>query len=227
MKIIGIASSPHRNGNSITLLREALKGAREAGAETEEIYLPDYDIQYCAGCMCCLSTDRCAIPDDLNMLREKLVEADGIILSSPTHGLAPNARMKNFSDRIGMHSVYRSLLGDKYVVGIATAGAVGARKTAKKLTGITDGFHRSGRISGVLDVPVGHGDATAALPKARKLGRRMVDDIRQQRKYPFQRLFENLLRSVVLKRLMRKNVLENKDGAMKGVYEYWVANGYI
>lgn len=44
MKIIGIASSPRHNGNSATVLREALKGAQEAGAETEEIYLPDYDI---------------------------------------------------------------------------------------------------------------------------------------------------------------------------------------
>ena len=54
MKIMGIASSPHRDGNSVTLLREALKGAQEAGAETEEIYLPDYDIRYCKGCMGCL-----------------------------------------------------------------------------------------------------------------------------------------------------------------------------
>ena len=227
MKIVGIASSPHRNGNSVGLLREALKGAQEAGAETEEVYLPDYDITYCKGCMNCLSSDRCAIPDDLNRLREKLVEADGLILSSPTYGLAPNARMKNFSDRIGMHSVYRSLLGDKYVAGIATAGAVGARRTARTLTSIADGFHRNGRVSGILGVPVGHGDAAAALPEAHNLGRRMVNDIRTQRKYPFQRLFENLVRSVVLKRLMRKNVLENKDGAMKGVYEYWLAKGYI
>ena len=227
MKIIGIASSPHRNGNSVTLLREALKGAQETGAETEEIYLPDYDIQYCKGCMNCLSSDRCAIPDDLNGLREKLVEADGIILSSPTYGLAPNARMKNFSDRIGMYSVYRSLLSDKYVAGIATAGAVGASKTAKMLTGITDGFHRNGRISGILGVPVGHGDAAAALPQARKLGRKVAEDILMQKKYPLQRLFENLLNALVLKRLMRKNVLEHKDGAMKGVYEYWLAKGYV
>ena len=62
MRIVGIASSPHRNGNSVGLLREALKGAQEAGAETEEVYLTDYDITYCKGCMSCLSTDRCAIP---------------------------------------------------------------------------------------------------------------------------------------------------------------------
>ena len=188
MKIIGIASSPHRNGNSVTLLREALKGAREAGAETEEIYLPDYDIRYCQGCMRCLSSDRCALPDDLNRLREKLTEANGLILSSPTYGLAPNAMMKNFSDRIGMHSVYRSRLGDKYVAGIATAGAVGARKTAKMLTGIVDGFHRNGRISGILGVSIGHGDATAALPQARDLGRKIADDIQTQQTIPSPKL---------------------------------------
>ncbi|MBN1813469.1 MAG: flavodoxin family protein [Anaerolineae bacterium] len=177
--------------------------------------------------MSCLSGDRCAIPDDLNMLREKLVEADGLILSSPTYGLAPNAIMKNFSDRIGMYSVYRTLLGDKYVAGIATAGAIGARKTAKMLTRITDGFHRDGHVSGILGVTVGHGDVETALPQVRKLGHRIAKDIRAQKKYPFQRLFKNLLNALVLKRLMKKNVLENKDGAMKGVYEYWRAKGYI
>ena len=177
--------------------------------------------------MRCLSSDRCALPDDLNRLREKLTEANGLILSSPTYGLAPNAMMKNFSDRIGMHSVYRSLLGDKYVAGIATAGAVGARKTAKMLTGIVDGFHRNGRISGILGVSIGHGDATAALPQARDLGRKIADDIQTQQKYPFQKLLESLVRALILKPLMRKNVLEHKNGEMKGVYEYWLAKGYI
>jgi multimeric flavodoxin WrbA len=214
MKIIGIASSPHRNGNSVKLLREALRSAKETGAEIEEIYLPDYDIQYCKGCLNCLSGDRCAIPDDLNLLREKLVEADGLILSSPTYALAPNAMMKNFADRIGMYSVYRSLLGDKYVARIATAAVIGARKTAKMLTRIADGFHRNGRVSGILGVYVGHGDAAASLPQAHELGRKMAKDIRTQKKYPFQRLSVNLLNALVLKRLMRKNVLENEDGKM-------------
>jgi hypothetical protein len=113
------------------------------------------------------------------------------------------------------------------VAGIATAGAVGARKTARMLTGITDGFHRNGRISGILGVPVGHGNAELALPQARKLGRKIAEDIWTQRKYPFQKLLENLFRSLVLERLMKRNVLENKDGKMKGVYEYWLARGYI
>ena len=41
MKITGIISSMNRNGNSATLLRNALNGAADSGADVEEIYLPD------------------------------------------------------------------------------------------------------------------------------------------------------------------------------------------
>jgi multimeric flavodoxin WrbA len=42
MKVIGIASSPHRSRNWTTLLQEALKGAAQAGAQTHEIYIQDH-----------------------------------------------------------------------------------------------------------------------------------------------------------------------------------------
>jgi multimeric flavodoxin WrbA len=53
LKIIGIISSPRYQGNTATLAREALKGAAASGAEVEEIYLPNYKIEYCQGCMKC------------------------------------------------------------------------------------------------------------------------------------------------------------------------------
>ena len=37
-----------------------------------------------------LSGNRCTIDDDLNVLREEMVEADGLILSAPTYGLTIN-----------------------------------------------------------------------------------------------------------------------------------------
>ncbi len=85
----------------------------------------------------------------------------------------------------------------------------------------------NGRVSGTLGVHISYGGVDDALPRARKLGRRVAEDIRTQRRYPFQRLFDNLLSALVLKRLMRQNVLQNKDGVMKGVYEYWVSKGCI
>ena len=47
MNIIGMISSPRKNGNTATLVREALKGAAEQGATTQEIFLADYNIQFC------------------------------------------------------------------------------------------------------------------------------------------------------------------------------------
>ena len=227
MKIIGIISSPHLNGSSAKLLREALKGAKEAGAEVEEIYLPDYNIEYCSGCLNCLTYDSCSLSDDANYLREKLLQAEGIILSSPTYGFTYNARMKNFFDRICPYIMYRSALRNKYVVGIATAGASGAKETAKKITEINEGFHKIGYVSGTLGACVGWGDVTKYLPKAYGLGRKIVNDIQDYRKYPFQKFSKKLLFALIVKPTLEKIILENKNDKRKAVYEYLKNEGLI
>jgi multimeric flavodoxin WrbA len=227
IKVIGIGSSPHRSGSSVSLLREALEGAAQAGAETQEIYVPDYRIEFCRGCLGCLSGERCTIDDDLRDILDAMLAADGMILSSPTYGLAMNARMKNLFDRIGMWSVYRSALSGKYVVGISTAGAAGAPKTAQALTGVADGLFGRSYVSGTLGVAIGAGDADAYRARARQLGQRIVDDIRRQRTYPLQKLPDRLISALFLERLMKRNVLANKDGSMRGVYAYLHARGQI
>src|SRR6056297_531588 len=120
MKIIAINGSPNRNGNTAALVEAALKTARQAGAETEHIFLCDHQIEFCRGCLSngtsrfCMSAGRCVIPDEMEMLRAKLQTADGIILASPSYGLEPTARMKNFiTDRLGLLAVYTSALKGK------------------------------------------------------------------------------------------------------------------
>jgi multimeric flavodoxin WrbA len=44
-KIVAIYGSPRRKGNTATLLREAIRGARESGADVEEIVLRDLKIK--------------------------------------------------------------------------------------------------------------------------------------------------------------------------------------
>ena len=56
-KILSICGSPRKDGNTAVLLHEALKGAGEAGAETEEIFLLDYNIGFCDGCEKCYVND--------------------------------------------------------------------------------------------------------------------------------------------------------------------------
>ncbi len=230
IKIIGIISSPRYRGNTSTLVRQALKGAENNGVEVEEIFLANYNLEFCRGCFGCLERGKCFINDDLEYLRKKLIEANGIIIGSPTYGLEPNAIMKNFVERIGLFAAYTSLLGDKYVVGISTTGAVGARKVAKKLTDITGGFIKMGYISGTMGVALDW-DRVQNYPqymeKAYFLGNSLVEDIKKGKKYRTQRLFKKLLNKLFLKRTMRDNILKHKETRMKGVYHYLVEQGEI
>jgi multimeric flavodoxin WrbA len=230
MKVVGVISSPHFNGNGATLLRETLRGAAEAGASVQEIFLPSYRIEYCRDCRACMSTGQCAIKDDFQELRELLREADGIILSSPTYGPGMSARMKNLMDRLGQYAFLTSTFGGKYVIGLSTASSFGAAKTAGQLaTSIRDSVFRRAYISGTLGVQL-RGRHVSALPqallKARALGRKMVSDIRHARRFPLQNLVGRLPIALFLRPLIKQSILKNKE-AMNGVYEELVRSGIV
>ncbi|MBD3195510.1 MAG: flavodoxin family protein [Candidatus Lokiarchaeota archaeon] len=228
INIVTIISSPHRKGYSATLARKAMNAAKEEGVDVEEIYLLDYNIKYCSGCMNCVSGNKCTLGDELNLLRSKLEKAEGIIISSPTYALMPNAIMMNFIQRIGIYSAYRSSLAGKYIVGISTAGGVGSKKVAKYLTEITDGLFDLGYRSGILGVKVGHDDLKPEdLDQAADLGKKLIQDIITKRKFRFQKLFSKLLSIIVLKPIMKKNLKENGEKEMQGVYEYLKEKGKI
>ena len=145
----------------------------------------------------------------MNELRKNLVLSSGIIMGSPTYGLEPNAIMKNFLERIGLFSVYTSQLGDKYVAGIATTGAAGAKKVAKKLTDITGGFIKTGYVSGTLGVALDWDEVEEYpqyLTKAYQLGETLASDIKTAKKYYFQKIFNRILNALFLKRVIKKNI---------------------
>ena len=55
MKVLGICGSP-RNGNSMRILNAVLKKAAE-DHEVESVFLPDYKINFCDGCLSCSETN--------------------------------------------------------------------------------------------------------------------------------------------------------------------------
>lgn len=220
-------SSPRRHGSTAQLLEEALRGAKEAGADTEIIYLPDYTIEYCKGCQQCLSHEKCGINDDLNPLLNKVLGSEGVILASPTYEEDMNAMMKNFLDRIMPYIGYRSAFRGKYAGGISTAGGFGAKQAAQKMMIINSGFHKMGYITGTLGALVGWGDVQPYLPKAYQLGSKMALDIKHKRKYPLQALGKKLAFALFIRRFMEKVIVSNKDGKRKAVYQYLKREGII
>ncbi|MFO8100612.1 MAG: flavodoxin family protein [Dehalococcoidia bacterium] len=99
MKVLGIAGSPRRGGNTDLLLEQAMEGAKSAGAETETIVLCQLNIAPCRHCDGCLKEGKCVIDDDMQSIYPKLREADRIILASPMFFMGITAQAKAMIDR--------------------------------------------------------------------------------------------------------------------------------
>jgi len=99
VNVLGISSSPRRNGNTDTLLNELLKGASEAGAETKLIVLRDIDFRTCLHCDNCLKTGNCSIKDDVQQVYPEMERADVIVAASPVQFMGPTATLKALIDR--------------------------------------------------------------------------------------------------------------------------------
>ncbi|MDI6890861.1 MAG: NAD(P)H-dependent oxidoreductase [Thermodesulfovibrionales bacterium] len=132
LRILGIVGSPRKGGNTEILTEHLLKGAAEMGAETELVSLSDLNLNYCRGCHHCLETGVCAISDDVESLKEKLLRADGIVLASSTQAQTISGNMKVFIDRLLLHVFKQSLQG-KYVVSVSVGGFYGMDKVTKYL----------------------------------------------------------------------------------------------
>ena len=109
-KIIAIYGSPRRKGNTAALLKTAIEGARDAGADVEEIVLRDLKISPCLEIYGCLKAGECAIKDDFQMVRDKILAARGLILASPVFFYTVSAHTKMLMDR------FQSLWVKKYWV---------------------------------------------------------------------------------------------------------------
>ena len=100
MKVLGIVGSPRKEGNTSQLVRQALDGMMGQGVETEMIHLADYDFCDCRGCEGCSETYACVIGDGMQKVYPQLLEADAVVLGSPTYFYDVTALMKAFLDRL-------------------------------------------------------------------------------------------------------------------------------
>lgn len=100
MKVLGLVGSARRLGNTEILVKEALRGAQEAGAEVALVRLTDLRVLPCDGCMSCVFARRaCRLEDDVPWLFERMLEADGLVVGAPTYVLGPAGVIKMVLDR--------------------------------------------------------------------------------------------------------------------------------
>jgi multimeric flavodoxin WrbA/putative sterol carrier protein len=102
VKILAINGSPRgAAGNTDVLVRAFLSGAREAGAETEIVYLKGKTIHHCEGCFSCWirTPGVCIHDDDMTDLLGLLRTADVGVVATPLYGNMVTGLMKDFLDR--------------------------------------------------------------------------------------------------------------------------------
>jgi len=107
MKVIAFNGSARKEGNTALLLNTVLKELEAEGIGTEIYHLAGKPIQGCIACMKCFENKnkRCAVEKDIiNECIGKMIEADGILLGSPTYFADVSAGMKALIERCGMVS---------------------------------------------------------------------------------------------------------------------------
>lgn len=99
MKILGLSTSPRIGGNTDLLLDQVLKSATSQEAETEKICINKLNIRPCQECNGCFKTGRCVIKDDFQIIYDKLLECDRLVLAAPIYFMNMCAQAKIVVDR--------------------------------------------------------------------------------------------------------------------------------
>ncbi len=133
MKVVAINGSARKNGNTAVLIKEVFSILEKNDIECEMIQLSGKYIKGCKACDQCykLKNNTCIQKDDIvNECIEKMIEADGIILASPTYFSNITAEMKALIDRAGRvgranNNAFKHKVGAA-VVAVRRAGAIHA-----------------------------------------------------------------------------------------------------
>jgi multimeric flavodoxin WrbA len=136
MKVIAFNGSARKDGNTAVLIKRVFNELNKEGIETELIQLAGQKIEGCIACRKCFSAKnkKCAVSGDLiNDYIAKMLEADGIILGSPTYFADCTIQIKALIERAGMVSRANDQMlkrkAGAAVIAVRRAGAIHAFDT--------------------------------------------------------------------------------------------------
>lgn len=132
MKVLLINGSPHKEGNTYIALSEVAKALNSEGVETEIEHIGTKAIQGCVACMRCRTLGHCVFKDEPYLrLREKLEQADGLIIGSPVYYAGPNGSLCALLDRLFFSS--KQIIQYKPGASVAVCRRGGASATFDRL----------------------------------------------------------------------------------------------
>ena len=126
MKVLMINGSPRSKSNTAIALAEMQKVFAANGIETEIIQVGKEAVRGCLSCGFCAKNGKCAIDDIVNVLAEKLKDADGLVLASPVYYASANGTMISLLDRLFYSMPYPKTMKVGASVAVARRGGASA-----------------------------------------------------------------------------------------------------
>ena len=132
IRVVGVCGSLRPNGWTGAALKIALAGAEERGVGTEFLDLREYDLPFCAG-----GNDAIQGNAGVQRLRQKVLEANGIILATPNYHGTLSGVLKNALDLMSMREFEGKVVA---LIGVS-GGRMGGAATLNTLRAIGRTLH--------------------------------------------------------------------------------------
>ena len=223
MKILGILGSPRGiRGNTGRLINELMGEAKKKGAGTEIIEIVKFQINHCQGCDKCRKLGSCQQEDDFSSIRDKILQADGLVWGSPVYAFQVTGQTKTLIDRLCSVGHYFPFSG-KYCATISVAGGVGEEEVIKYLNSfiIRFGGFVVGQVGAKAVDPGEFINKDQAFGEAAALGRRLIEAIKEKKTYPLQTEERKHLQDAL------KEVIQSKKDTWQAEYKYWKERGWL
>ena len=171
MKVLMINGS-FRKKNTYSVLIQIGQILKSNDIESEIINLFDYNIEHCIGDEVCIKTSDCSIKDDMSVIMQKIMECDGVVLSSPVYLSGVTSMFKSFADRTNGWFHKPSPAGKPIFFAVTTA-TTGIKETIHFLDQLTTGWgtRKGGYITRTnknLSVPVGEKELSDFISMLKK-----------------------------------------------------------
>ena len=135
MKVLGISGSPRKGNNTDRLVKEVLSTIT---VETEFISLAGKKIGPCIACLGCIEDNICKVKDDMQKLRQKIVEADAYVIGAANYYSVINGLAHCFLERFYQ---FRHQEGKDVSGKLGVAVGIGGRSGDPVIENIKTFFH--------------------------------------------------------------------------------------
>lgn len=193
MKVLAICGGLREESNTNKLVRTI---AESSGCDYEIVEMGKLEIKPCTGCSeCMMSEGKCPIEDDMQDLYEKLIEADAIVLGSPTYYMNISGAVKCLIDR-SLALYYRGIgpeydpdmpfMGQRPLAGkpgvlVTTVAGGGHEKAMEALSLCMGESHRLNLVEKMAEV-VGMNDVQdmpEVMKRAEEAGKKLGGSLKQ------------------------------------------------